>query len=167
MDLMVLLFCGCFWILFLEKRKCWMVLFDLVQYQHQAAYFSFRVLKIQIRRNSIHYFQRSFDRGFQSTMRCQFICSFILWVHGWGCCWGWWKFCSSMAFWDTLQGTIRWWCYSSSATSSEGWVCWKSLKRWLCGDIGLVVLSGLGSRRTPSHPVAWRAPRWRGGRHFH
>jgi hypothetical protein len=38
-----------------------MVLFDLLQYQHQAAYFSFRVLKVQIRLNLIHYFQRSFD----------------------------------------------------------------------------------------------------------
>ena len=43
------------------------------------------------------------------------------------------------------------WCYSSSATSSEGWLCWKGLKRLFCGDIGLVVLSGLGSCRT--HPV--------------
>ncbi len=37
-----------------------MVSFDLLQYQNRAACFSFRVLKIQIRRDSIHYFQRSF-----------------------------------------------------------------------------------------------------------
>ena len=57
MDLMVLRFwCGCFWRIFSEKRQCWMVLFDLLQYLHQAAYFSFLVLKVQIRRNSIHCF---------------------------------------------------------------------------------------------------------------
>jgi hypothetical protein len=32
-----------------------MVLFDLLQYQHQAAYFSFRVLKIQIQSDSINF----------------------------------------------------------------------------------------------------------------
>ena len=41
----------------------------------------------------------------------------------------------------------------------------KGLNRSLCGDVGLVILSGLGSRRT--HPVVRRARRWRGGRHFH
>ncbi len=35
-----------------------------------------------------------------------------------------------------------------TVTSSAGWVCWKGLNRSLCGDIGLIVLSGLGSRRT-------------------
>jgi hypothetical protein len=35
--------------------------FDLLQYQHHAAYFLIRVLKIQIRSNVIHYFQRGFD----------------------------------------------------------------------------------------------------------
>ncbi len=37
----------------------------------------------------------------------------ILWVRGWGCFWGWWKFCSSMAFRvrgvgnrETLLGTV-------------------------------------------------------------
>jgi hypothetical protein len=35
--------------------------FDLLQYQHPAAYFSFLVFKIQIQRDSIHFFQRSFD----------------------------------------------------------------------------------------------------------
>ena len=87
MDLMVF-FCGSFWILFSEKRQCWMGVIDLLQYQHQAAYFSFRVLKIQIRRNSNHYFQRSVDWIFQWTMRYRFICSIIPspWIHGWGCC---------------------------------------------------------------------------------
>ena len=78
MDLMVLLFfCGCFWGHFSEKRQRWMVLFDLLQYQHHAAYFSFRVLKIQIRRISVHYLQRSFDWGFQWTMRYSFVLSFF------------------------------------------------------------------------------------------
>ena len=107
MDLMVLFFfCGCFWIIFSEKRQCWMVLFDLLQYQHQAAYFSFCVLRVQIRRDWIHYFQRSFDWGFRCLMRYQLISSVIRWIHGWGCCWGWWKFCSSLAFQDTLLGTV-------------------------------------------------------------
>ncbi len=103
MGLLPVFFCGCFWRLglFLEKRQCWMILFDLLQYQHQAAYFSFRVLKIQIRRISIHYFQRSFDSGFQWTMGYQFICYVVLWIHCWGCCWGCWKFC--MAFRDNLN----------------------------------------------------------------
>ncbi len=35
-------------------------LFDLLQDQQQAAYFSFRVLEIQIRRNSIHSFSAKF-----------------------------------------------------------------------------------------------------------
>ena len=43
----------------------------------------------------------------------------------------------------------------------RGFVMLKSLKRSFCGDIGLVVLSGLGSRR--NHPVgaegATMAPR--------
>ena len=70
MDLMVLLFfCGCFWIIFSKKRQCWLVLFDLLQYQHQVACFSCCVLKIQIRSDWIHYFQRSFDWGFQFLMR--------------------------------------------------------------------------------------------------
>ena len=61
MDLMVLLFfCGCFWRLFSEKPQCWMVLFDLLQYQHQAANFWFRIQKLQIRRNSIHYYSAKF-----------------------------------------------------------------------------------------------------------
>ena len=38
-----------------------MVLLDLLQYQHLAAYFSFLDFKIQIQRKSIHYFQRRFD----------------------------------------------------------------------------------------------------------
>lgn len=103
MDLMVLiLFCGFSWGLFSEKRQCWMVFLFLLQYQHEAASFSGCVWKIQIQHNSIHYFQRSIDWGFQWMMRCQFTCSVILWVRGWGCCWGWWKFCSSMGFRDTL-----------------------------------------------------------------
>jgi hypothetical protein len=41
-----------------------MFLFDLVQYQHRAAHFSFRVLKAQIRYNSIHFFsQQSLIEG--------------------------------------------------------------------------------------------------------
>ncbi len=66
-DLMVLLFfCSCLWRLFSEKRQCsrecWMIssLFA-VAISEQAAYLSFRFLKIQIQRNSIQYFQRSFD----------------------------------------------------------------------------------------------------------
>jgi hypothetical protein len=109
MDLMVLFFfCGCFWCFVetSEKRQSWMGLFDLVQFQHQAAYCSFRDLKVQIRRDSIHYYQQSFDWRFQWTIRYQFICSVILWIHCWGCCWGWWKFCSSMTFRDTLMGTV-------------------------------------------------------------
>ena len=39
--------CGYSWRLFSEKRQCWMVYSDLLQYQHQEAYFSIRVLKIQ------------------------------------------------------------------------------------------------------------------------
>ncbi len=88
-----------------KKRQCGMVLFDMLQYQHQAAYFAFHVLKVQIRCNSIHYFQIRFDWGFQWTVGYQFICSAILWIHCWDC-WGWWKFCSSMAFRDTLLGTV-------------------------------------------------------------
>ncbi len=41
-------------------------------------------------------------------MRFQFIYSVILWVHGWGCGWGWWKFCSSMAFWAARDGRLGW-----------------------------------------------------------
>ena len=157
---------------FSENCQRWMFSFDQLQYQHQAAYFSFRVLKFQIRRDTFHYFQRSFDWGFQWTMRYQLNCSVILWIHGWGCCWGRWKFCSNLAFRDSLLGTVGladlgmdqmvlfFFC-----EFSEGWVCWKGLKPLLCGDIGLVVLSGLGSRRT--HPAVRRAPRWRGGCHFH
>ncbi len=67
-ELMVLVFfCGCIWRLFSEKRQCWMVLIDLLQYQHRTAYFSFCVLKIQTRRDSIHYFSAkfwTFDWGF-------------------------------------------------------------------------------------------------------
>ena len=39
-------------------------------------------------------------------MRYVFICPVILWVRGWGWCWGWWKFCSSMAVRDTLLATV-------------------------------------------------------------
>ncbi len=60
-DLIVLLFfCGSLWRLFSEKLQCWMFLFDLLQYQHQPAHFLFRVLKAQIRCNSIHYFSAKF-----------------------------------------------------------------------------------------------------------
>ncbi len=97
MDLMVLLFfCCCFWRLFLRKLQCWMVLFIS------------RLASWKVRFCSIQFiiFQQSFDWGFQWTMRYQFFCSAILWVHGWGCCWGWWKFCLSMAFRDTLLDTV-------------------------------------------------------------
>jgi hypothetical protein len=45
---------------FLGETAVLMVLFDLLQDQHQAAFFWFRVVKIQIRRNSIHYFSAKF-----------------------------------------------------------------------------------------------------------
>ncbi len=89
-----------------ENRQCWMVLFDLLQNQHKKAYFSFHVLRTQIRCDSIHYFQRSLDWGFQWTMRYQFICSIIIWIRGWGCCRRCWKFCLSMAFRGMLLGTV-------------------------------------------------------------
>ncbi len=44
--------------------------------------------------------------GFQWMMWCQFICSVILWIHGWGCYWGWWNFCSSLTFRDTLLRSV-------------------------------------------------------------
>ena len=103
-------------------------------------------------------FQRSFDWGFQWAMRYQFICSVIRWVHGWGCCWGWWKFCSSLAIRDTLLGTV-----GLADLGMDLMVLFffcdffwglgmlKMPETIVCGDIGLVLLSGLGSRRT--HPV--------------
>ncbi len=144
MDLMVLLFFfGCFWRLFSEKLQCWMFSFDLLQYQHQAAYFSFCVMKAQVCCNSIHYFSAKFDWGFQWTTQYLFCCSVILWIQGWGCWWGWWKFCSSLALRDTLQEIVGLagigmnlmmlfffcnfsWGLGMSAISSEGWVCWKT-----------------------------------------
>ncbi len=88
------------------------------------------------------------------------------------CCWGWWKFCSSMAFRDTLLGTVGQcrlgWLRDGSVGAIEVGILLlrlllrAGLKRpetmmkspetvvvWrVTGDIGLVVLSG---RRT--HPV--------------
>ncbi len=55
---LLLLFHGCYWRLFWEKRQCWMALFDWLQFQRQVAYISFRVLKIQIGRNSIQFFSK-------------------------------------------------------------------------------------------------------------
>ena len=159
---------------FSENCQCWMFSFDQLQYQHQAAYFSFRVLKIQIRRDTFHYFQRSFDWGFQWTMRYLFIWSVIPWVHGWACCWGWWKFCSSMAFRDTLLGTVGvaglgmdqmvqfFFCSFfwglGMLKRPETIVLWW---HWF----GRSLRPGLRSSRT--HPVVPMAPRWRGGCHFH
>ena len=157
MDLMVLLFfCGCFWKLFSEKRKCRVVLFDLLQIstKQPISRSRFRFLKVQIRRNSIH----CFCEVLIEDSNGQLICFVILWVHGWGCCWGWWKLCSSLAIRDTLLGTV-----GLAGVGMDqvvlfyfcdffwGFVMLKSLKRSFSGDIGLVVLSGLGSRRT--HPV--------------
>ncbi len=109
-------------------------------------------------------FQRSFDWGFQWTMRYQFFCSAILLVRVWGCCWVWWKFCSSMAFRETLLDTVG-----------------------LAGlGMDLMVLFffcdffwGMGMLKRPETIVMWRhwvgrslrpgkpsnSPRWRGGRH--
>ena len=60
---MLLFFCGCFRRLFSVKTSALNGpgVFDLLQYQHHAAYFSIRVLKIQIRGNVIHYFQANFS----------------------------------------------------------------------------------------------------------
>ena len=75
-----------------------------------------------------------------------------------GCCWGWWKFCSSLAFRDTLLGTV-----GLADLGMDLMVLFffcdffwglgmlKRPETIVCGDIGLVLLSGLGSRRT--HPV--------------
>jgi hypothetical protein len=103
-------------------------------------------------------FQLSFDWGFQLAMRYQFICSVIIWVHGRGCCWGWWKFCSSLAFRDTLLGTVG---LADLGMDLKvlyffcdffwGLGMLKRPELLVCGDIGLVVLSCVGSRRT--HPV--------------
>ncbi len=151
-------------------------LFDLVQGQHQAAYFSFRTKQPgpisrsafwKFRFGAIQFinFQRSFDWGFQQAMRCQFVCFVIPWDHGWGCCWGWWKFCPNMAFRDTLLETVGsadlemdlmpdWWCYFLLRLFLRAGYVKNLIKRpetIVCGNIGLAVLSGLGSCRT--HPV--------------
>ena len=74
------------------------------------------------------------------------------------CCWGWWKFCSSMGFRDTLLGPV-----GLAGLGMDQMVLFffcdffwglgmlKRPEMIVCGDIGLVLLSGLGSRRT--HPV--------------
>ncbi len=52
-------------------------------------------------------FSAKWDWGFQWTMRYQFICYVILWVHGWGCCWCCWKICSSMSFGTSWHEAAR------------------------------------------------------------
>ncbi len=129
-----------------------------------------------VRFNSIEFivFQRSFDWGFQRARRFWFLCSVIIWARGRGCCWGWWMFCSSLAFRDTLLGNV---CladlgmdlrsYSSSATSSDGWVCWKGLKLWCV--VTLVWSFSPAWEAIELTTLVWKAPRcqWRGGHHFH
>ncbi len=138
-----------------KKRQCCyccMAFFYLLQYQHQVAYFLFHIFgfaEIQILRDSIHHFQRSFGWGFQWMMSYKFIRSVILWIYCWGCCWGWWKFYSSMAFRDMLLGTV-----GLAGLGADLMVLFffcdffwglGTLKWLLCGDIGLVVLYCLGS----------------------
>ncbi len=112
MDLMVLFFfCSCSWRLFLGDRQCWMVLFDLLQHQHQAIYSSFRVLKIQILRNSIRYFRSRIPMDDKISIHL-----FCHSLGSQGCCWGLWNFCLSMASWATLLGTKGWiWCQTDGA----------------------------------------------------
>ena len=86
-----------------------------------------------------------------------FVLSFVG-FNGWGCCWGWWKFCSSLAIRDTLLGIVGLADLGMDLVVLYffcdffwGLGMLKMPETIVCGDISLVLLSGLGSRWT--HPV--------------